>query len=166
MAAFEALFRQYERLVLSNAYLMVGSREEAQDVVQDVFSSVWKSRNSFDAEKAKFTTWLHAITVNECARRRRKKQPVVVRDVAEADLADEGFENHVMKQEERERVAAAVKKLDNEHRTVLVLRYFNDLSYAEIAQVLGIPLGTVKSRINKGIRSLREQFLETGEAGA
>jgi len=74
--AFEALFRQYEKLVSRTAYLITGDTEEAKDVMQEVFVSVWKWRHTFNPRKGKFTTWLHRITVNQCSKKHRKKQPV------------------------------------------------------------------------------------------
>jgi RNA polymerase sigma-70 factor (ECF subfamily) len=157
-SAFEALFRQYERLVFKNAYLITGTREEAEDVLQEVFVSVWRSRQTFDPDKGKLTTWLHRITVNKCLERRRKKKlaPVSLEglDLSNTQLSDEVL---VTKQE-YERLIAAMNSLDTKHRAVLVLRYFNDLSYEEIAQTVGIPLGTVKSRLNQGLKLLRGQF--------
>lgn len=74
--AFEALFRQYEKLVFRTAYLIVGDVEKARDIMQEVFVSVWKSRHTFNPEKGKFTTWLHRITVNKCSSRQSKHQLV------------------------------------------------------------------------------------------
>jgi len=72
MAAFEALYLQYESLVLKNAYLITGSKDDAEDVLQEVFLAVWRFRQTFDPAKAKFTTWLKRITVNKCSRKRRQ----------------------------------------------------------------------------------------------
>ncbi len=158
MDAFEVLFRQYERLVFKNAYLITGRREEAEDVLQNVFVSVWKSRHTFNPDKGKFSTWLHRITVNECLRKRQKKEPALV-PLENLNLPDSGGgEEAAMNKEECERVIAAMNTLDKRHRGVLVLRYLNDLSYDEIARTMGIPLGTVKSRINKGLKNLRERI--------
>ncbi len=161
MSAFEALFRQYERLVFKNAYLITGAREEAEDVLQEVFVSVWKSRHTFNPDKGKLTTWLYRITVNECLRRQRKKRPAPV-SLENIDLAEtqhvEGQEEVLVNRQEYERLIRAMNSLDSKHRAVLVLRYFNDLSYDEIAQVVGIPLGTVKSRIYLALKTLREQL--------
>ena len=160
MDAFEALFRQHERLVFSNAYLITGSKEEAEDVLQEVFFSVWKSRHTFNPEKGKLTTWLHRITVNQCMRRQRKKQPAV-RSLDSLEPRErqrlEGREEVLVNYQKYDRLLEAMNSLDSKHRSVLVLRYFNDLSYDEVAQALSIPLGTVKSRINQALRSLREQ---------
>lgn len=163
--AFEAFFRQYERLVFKNAYLMTGTREEAEDVLQEVFVSVWKSRRTYDPNKGKLTTWLHRITVNKCLEKNRRKKlaPVSLEglDLPDAQPSDEVL----VSRQEYEKLIKAMNSLDTKHRVVLVLRYFNDLSYEEIAQTVGIPLGTVKSRINQGLKLLRGQFdIEKGGA--
>jgi RNA polymerase sigma factor (sigma-70 family) len=155
---FESLFRQYERLVFKTAYLITGTREEAEDVLQEVFVSVWRSRHTFNPEKGKLTTWLHRITVNKCMERRRKKKLVSVSldglDLPEAQTTDDAL----ISKQEYERLIEAMNSLDTRYRVVLILRYFDDLSYEEIAQAVSIPLGTVKSRINKALKLLRGQF--------
>ena len=165
VSAFEALFQRHQELVFKTAYLMTDDKEEAKDILQEVFITVWKSRSTFNPAKGKFTTWLHRITVNQCLMKRRKKQPVLV-SLEEArdwgfDLPDtrdsELPEESLMSKWRYERLAAAIGSLDGKHRPVLILRYFNDLSYDEIVQVMGIPLGTVKSRLNQAIRMLRAQ---------
>ena len=73
VGAFETLFNQYGKLVFRTAYLITGSKEEADDTLQEVFLSVWKSRHTFNSTRAKFSTWLRRITVNQCASQHRKK---------------------------------------------------------------------------------------------
>jgi len=162
--AFEVFFRQYERLVFKNAYLITGTREQADDVLQEVFVAVWKSRRTFDPSKGKLTTWLHRVTVNKCLEMKRKKTikttPLEDIDPPAAPVSEEVL----VSRQEYEKLMEAMKTLDPKHRSVLVLRYFNDLSYEEIAQTVGIPLGTVKSRINYGLKMLRGQF-DVGEPG-
>jgi len=168
--AFETLFRQYERLVFRTAYLITGSKEAAEDALQEVFVSVWKSRHTYDPNRGKLTTWLHRITVNQCS----KKKPV--KTLATVSLEEKGIDLPEMKQQsqpedvlinklEYDRLLRVMDKLDTKHRSVLVLRYFNDLSYQEIAEALEIPLGTVKSRLNQSLRYLKEQ-MNPGEASA
>jgi len=166
MSAFEALFQQYQGLVFKTAYLMTGNREEAKDVLQEVFVTVWKSRHTFNPAKGKITTWLHRITVNRCVSKHRKKQAPTfslekVRmggfdlvEIRNSELPEELAQSRL----EYERLIKAMNSLDSKHRPALILRYFNDLSYDEIAQVLDIPLGTVKSRINQALKSLRGQL--------
>ncbi len=172
--AFEALFQQYYKLVFKTAYLMVGNREDAEDVLQEVFFAVWKSRCTFNPAKGKLTTWLYRITINQCADRKRRKQ---VATLSTEETKDDGFdlpeirsselpEELSMSRLEYERAIKAVNSLGEKHRPVLILRYFNDLSYNEIAQVMGIPLGTVKSRLNEALRTLRGQLEKEKQGGA
>lgn len=120
--------------------------------------AVWRSRHTFDPNKGKLTTWLHRITVNKCLERRRKKKLAQVSleglDLPGTELSDEAL----VSRQEYERLLEAMNSLDTKHRAILVLRYFNDLSYEEIARAAGIPLGTVKSRINQGLKLLRGQL--------
>jgi RNA polymerase sigma factor (sigma-70 family) len=156
---FENLYKQYEKLVLKNAYLITGQREEAEDVLQQVFISVWKSRKTFNPEKGKLSTWLHRITVNECMKKQHyKKEPItdLIENARLTEVAEDPVQS-LMKKEQYDNLLKAVNHLDNKHRSILVLRYFNDLSYDDIAKTAGIPLGTVKSRINNGLRLLREK---------
>jgi RNA polymerase sigma-70 factor (ECF subfamily) len=161
-AAFEAFFRDYEKAVFKNAYLITGSREDADDVLQAVFTAVWKFRSTFDSTKGRPATWLHRITVNECLRKRRKDRPAVLR-VDPEDIDASGADAEVSSGfPDSGELGEALDALDAKHRAVLVLRYFNDLSYEEIAGVLGVPLGTVKSRINHGLTKLRSQLKGDG----
>jgi len=156
--ASEALYEQYKNLVFKNAYLITGSREEAQDILQEVFVSVWKSRQTFNPDKGKLTTWLHRITVNKCLERKRKKKLTFV-SLEKVDLPQTQSSDEVLvSRQEYERLIEAMNTLETKHRVVLVLRYFNDLSYEEIAQTVGVPLGTVKSRINQALKLLRGQL--------
>lgn len=158
MAAFETLFQQYKKLVFKNAYLITGAKEDAEDVLQDVFVSVWRSRRTFNPSKGNLTTWLHRITVNKCMERRRKKNLALV-SLEGVDLPETKSTDEVLiSKQEYQRLIEAMNALDTKHRAVLVLRYFNDLSYEEIASTVGIPLGTVKSRINQGLKLLRGQL--------
>jgi RNA polymerase sigma factor (sigma-70 family) len=169
MAAFEALFRQYQGLVYRTAYLVTGSREAAEDALQDVFFSVWKSRHTYDSSKGKLTTWLHRITMNQCSKRKPGKAPAAVsleeKGIDLPEMEHSKPEDVLINKLEYDRLLKAMDKLDTKHRSVLVLRYFNDLSYQEIAEALQVPLGTVKSRLNQSVRYLKEQ-MSPGEAGA
>jgi RNA polymerase sigma factor (sigma-70 family) len=169
VSAFETLYWQYEKLVFRTAYLITGSKEAAEDVLQEVFISAWKSRHTYDPNKGKLSTWLHRITVNQCSREKAKTAPGIS-SLEEKGVALPGMnhsqpEDIVVSKLEYDRLLKAMGKLDTKHRSVLVLRYFNDLSYQEIAEALEIPLGTVKSRLNQSLRYLKEQ-MNPGEAEA
>ena len=163
MKAFEALFQQYKGLVLKTAMLIINNLEEAEDILQEVFMNIWESRSNFDSAKGKFTTWLYRITINQSISRYRKKQPVAI-SLEETNYNPTSMYSKYLPAKsleinwEYERLMKAVNLLDDRHRIVLILRYFNDLPYNEIAKVLDIPVGTVKSRIYNVLKSLREQM--------
>jgi RNA polymerase sigma-70 factor, ECF subfamily len=167
--AFEALFRQYEKLVFRTAYLIVGDMEKARDVLQEVFVAVWKSRHTFDPKKANFTTWLHRITVNKCSRRQSKQQPIFL---SLEESQEKGFqpesngdlpEELMISREEYGELMRALSTLDVKYRSAVVLRYFSELSCEEIAQTMDIPLGTVKSRLHYALKSLRAIYARKSE---
>ena len=169
--AFESLFRMYQEMVFKTAYLMVSNEEDAKDVLQEVFITVWKSRSTFDPVKGKLATWLHRITVNQCLMRHRKKRHIVT-SLDEAEESGFDFpetrsselpEELLMSKWEYERQVAAINSLDGKYRTVFILRHFDDLSYEEIAQTTDIPLGTVKSRLSQAMNTLRKVIVENEE---
>jgi RNA polymerase sigma-70 factor, ECF subfamily len=164
---FEAVFSQYRNMVFKTAYLILADAQKAEDVLQEVFIKVHQSLGTFDSQKGKLSTWLYRITVNQCISERRTRH---LPSVSLENLRQEGFDvaaadcqhpdNLALRQEESEKMQQAMKALDQKHRAVLVLRYFDDLSYEEVAQALDIPLGTVKSRLNTAIRTLRAELME------
>jgi len=167
--AFEALFRQYEKLIFRTAFLIVGDVEKAKDIMQEVFISVWKSRHTFNPEKGKFTTWLHSITVNECSLRQSKQRLVFLslEEMQEKGLQlesnDDLPEELMISREEYDTLIKALSALDAKYRSVVVLRYFSELSCEEIAQVVDIPLGTVKSRLHYALKSLQKIYVGKNE---
>jgi len=156
--AFAALFEQYKNLVYRSAYLILGDTHDAEDALQEVFVIVYKSLAGFDPRKGAFTTWLHRITINHCLNHRRKRnlagvhldQVILKSDFPDLHMAD------------KEAIWQAIYALSERQKAVVVLRYYWELSYAEVAQILEIPLGTVKSRLELAIRTLR-QALEKQE---
>ena len=160
--AFALLFEQYKNLVYKTAFLMLGEPAEAEDALQEIFVQVYRSLSGFDPRKATFTTWLYRVTFNYCLNHRRKKRPLTMpledlslnfsNEFPSAQLANEEF------------LQQAIEKLTDKQRAVVILRYFWDLPYAEIAQILEVPLGTVKSRIDLALKTLRK-VLEEQESG-
>lgn len=160
--AFAELFHQYKNLVYKTAFLMLGDSGEAEDSLQEIFLQVHKSLASYKAEKGAFTTWLHRITVNYCLNRRRKRhflwlslEQITQRLLPQVNPT---FENQWGQEDA---VRQALKCMSDKLRAVVVLRYYWELSYAEIAQILEIPLGTVKSRLDLALKTLRKD-LEPG----
>jgi RNA polymerase sigma-70 factor (ECF subfamily) len=162
--AFEALYDRYRNYVYRVAFFLVRNREEAEDAVQETFLDVLKALPTYDVHgPARFTSWLYRVTVNRTRmRHRRKRLPSVEWDDVEARLerlplpSTARPETALLDRERATQVWEAVEGLSDLHREVIVLRYQCELSYQEIAQVLGVRLGTVKSRLYNAHRRLRE----------
>ncbi len=152
--AFAALFHQYKNMVYKTAYLMLDSSQEAEDALQEIFVQVHRNLSTYQSGKGAFTTWLHRITVNHCLnRRRRLRWTRFWGDVNLLNLTgttpspEEQLGNEVVRQ--------GLSQLSDKLRSIIVLRYYHDLTYADIAHILNIPIGTVKSRLNQAIARLR-----------
>ena len=160
-AAFGRLFEGYK-----TAYLMLGSETEAEEALQEVFMRVYQSLSSYDTQKGAFTTWLHRITINYCLGHRRKHR-LLFQSLEEEtrEMAGRPEEANPAVLAEKKVVREMIEQLDGKHRAVLVLRFYSGLPYAEIASVLEIPLGTVKSRIAQALKTLRQKFNSLGEMG-
>ena len=164
---FDELFERTKNLVYRTAYLMLGDAGDAEEALQEVFVLVYRSLSAYDPHKGAVTTWLHRITINYCLGTLRKRR--VISQPLEEDhpaLVSDPAERTLSRLAEKEAVAQAVKSLCAEQRAVVVLRYYWELPYAEIAQVLMVPLGTVKSRLERAIKTLRRRMSddETGAA--
>jgi RNA polymerase sigma-70 factor (ECF subfamily) len=170
--AFGEIVRQYGDKVFSLIYRMLGNRQEAEDVAQDVFITVFKTIDSFRGE-AKFSTWLLRIAANHAKNRikylaRRATDKGGLDEAPEAAMADLGkapAQAHVSSPEAAleaaERGTAleqAIASLDEDHRLVLVLRDIEELAYEEICEITGLPEGTVKSRIHRARLALKERL--------
>lgn len=159
--AFAALFVQYKNLVYKTAYLLLGNTHEAEDALQEVFLLVHKSLSSFDARKGAFTTWLYRITLNFCLNhRRRRRRQSSLEEVSPTPATD--FPSAQMAEEDS--LWQATRSLSDKQQAVLILRYYWELPYAEIAAILEVPLGTVKSRLDLALKTLRK-ILEEQEPG-
>ena len=118
---FEQLFRQYEKIVFRTAYLITGSKEHAEDIVQNVFLSVWRSRSSYDPAKGKFTTWLHRIVVNECSHcfQNSKLNQISLDDCEEMATLEPQPEEVLLGQEERSLLINVIGTMEQKYRTIL-----------------------------------------------
>jgi len=154
--AFETLFHNYKNLVYKTAYLMLNDADEAEDALQEVFIQVYKSLPTYQATKGALTTWLYRITVNHCLNRRRRQHLAISLDRFSAAPPSEPSHENQMTEEAA--MQHALGRLSDKLRTVVILRYYWGLSYAEIVQILDIPLGTVKSRLNQALGTLRKEL--------
>ncbi len=166
--AFERLVRTYENKIYHLALRMCGSADEAADIAQEAFLAAWRGLPSFRGE-AGFATWLYRLTSNaaiDYLRRQKKQRGDMSLDDEELglDAVDSGPSPQETAEgsELRSAVAAGLNQLSEGHRQVLVLREIQGLSYEEIASVLELDIGTVKSRISRARSSLRKILLENG----
>lgn len=169
-AAFERLVRQYEKRVLALTRRMCKNPADAEEAAQDAFLAAWQGLRFFRGESA-FSTWLYRLTANACVdllRREGRHQAAAgaALDDEEVplDLPDESPTPHALAEraELRAQLEAGLNALPEEYRTVLVLREVHQQSYDEIAEILSLELGTVKSRISRGRKRLRNFLLESG----
>lgn len=174
--AFEQLVLSYQNQVYNLALRMAGNPEDALDLSQEAFLKAWRGLASYRFDSA-FSTWLYRLTSNVCIDflRRQKKQKTIPlqvtdesgeeRDLSIPDTAP-GPEESMMARAEREQVAEALRNLEPEYREALTLRVINGLSYAEIAGILGIREGTVKSRIARAREKMRVAMQKNGNKSA
>ena len=156
---FERLAGESERQVYAVCYHMMGSREDAQDCAQETMLRAFKAFGSFRRD-ASFSTWITRIAMNVCTDALRKRRPVTsldaMRDDTNFDLPDAGPTAYAqLEQKERVRLLReGLDELPEEMRQIIVLRDMRGMSYEEIAAVLEVPLGTVKSRVNRAREKL------------
>ena len=157
--AFEQLVVAHQKRVYNYCLRMTGNPEDALDLSQEAFLRAYRALNSFKRESS-FSTWLYRLTANCCIdflRRERRRKVVSLsqmdRDgeqvLLEIPDPDEGPEASAERSELRTAISRALRRLSSDHRGILILREMNGLSYGEIALVLGISEGTVKSRISR-----------------
>ena len=168
--AFAALLERYEKQVYHQALRMVGNPEDAADMTQETFLKAWQGLPSFQGDSA-FSTWLYRLTGNTCIDHLRKEKKR--RGDASLDDEERDFSSYLSdptptpqkaleEKELQKAVSEGLAQLSDEHRQVLVLREVNGLSYDEIADVLGLTPGTVKSRIARARLSLAKFLRKSG----
>lgn len=152
-AAFAALVERHERRVYNLALRMTGREEDARDATQDAFLTVLRKLSSFRGEAA-FTTWLHRVTVNACydLLRKRQRQPMLERGASEDRPAIEPppVPDHADTSDLSIDVQRALLEVPEDFRVVMILHDVRDLPHDEVARILGVPVGTVKSRLHRG----------------
>ncbi len=166
--AYAEVVEIYKDKIFQICYRMLGNRHEAEDIAQEAFLRAYVNINSFNIN-LKFSSWLYRIATNLCIDRIRKKKPDYYLDAevagtdgltmysqipAETRLPEEDVESLEL----RETIQKEISKLPEKYRTVIVLKYIEELSLNEISEILDIPLGTVKTRIHRGREALRKQL--------
>jgi RNA polymerase sigma-70 factor, ECF subfamily len=172
--AFNILVRRYERTVFNTAYRLCGSYDDAADIAQEAFVRAWNNLKSFRGE-AQFSTWIHRIVTNVFLDDRKKKRSRPTRSLDEDMELDE---NSVQRQyedpspgpealaegDERRRILErAISTLPENQRTMIVLYHARGMAYEEIAEIMDLPMGTVKSRLNRARLALRDRLGTSAE---
>ena len=162
--AWDLIVRQHWRKVFNLAYKFVGRHDEAEDLAQDIFVKIFKALHTFD-RRANFQTWLISISRNLCIdhyRSVRKERETMARDVDASQLSpvsrERGPHGQLEQLDLRLIIRRALAELPATLREAVVLRDLKEFSYQEIADQLGLPEGTVKSRINRGRLELARQL--------
>jgi len=164
-AAFGELVRKYQNRLFNTVFHVVGNAEDARDVVQDAFVHAFVKLDTFQRAST-FYTWLYRIAFNvavsHCRRRRTTASLDHAREAAGVEPADptDNPGDSADREERRDQVRRALAELSEEHRTVLVLREIDGCCYETIAEILDVPIGTVRSRLHRARLQLREQLRE------
>lgn len=158
--AFGDLVTRYQSAVYNMAYRMLGDPTEAEDAAQEVFVRAWNQLRTFQLDR-RFSTWLLSIASHHCIDLLRRRKPSApLDDVALYAQSDEPEPDElVLRDEQRAFVQSMLQKLPEKYRSVTVLRYYNDLSYDEIAQMTGLSESAVKTQLHRARRMLAEQFM-------
>lgn len=153
--AFHKLYRRYDRLIFQYLLRLIHDNEQAEDLLQEVFLAVWKGAPRFRG-KSKVKTWIYHIAHNQAVSWLRAHHPTIQLNESLVDNTSDRppLEAQIAASLQQNKIRWALDQLSPEHREVLELAYFHELSYREIAEIAGCPVGTVKSRANFARRYL------------
>ena len=166
---FEILVGNYQQRIYASLFAMLGNRQDAEDVTQETFLTAFRKLDQFE-RRSSFYTWLHRIAFNTAIdlqrRKKRTKNQFSSGDMTETSEPKEQYSHSppsiVMAKETVFQVQIALSRLDEERRSIIVLRDLQGVDYAEIAGFLGIPIGTVRSRLHRARIELREIMTAMG----
>ena len=165
--ALSALYDRYGRLVFSIAHNAVNTQQIAEEITQDVFLRIWENAQTYKVERGKVATWISSITRYRAIdmlrkhRVRPESKSIYWDDLSPGNLPRSfDLENHIELSQRREQVRVALATLPEEQKNALALAYFRGYTHREIAKVLDLPIGTVKTRIRLGMQKLRIQLEE------
>lgn len=166
--AFAEIVELYKDKIFHLAYRMLNNQHEAEDIVQETFLRVYKNLDRYD-ENQKFSTWIYRIGTNLCIDRLRKRKPSYSLD---ADMNDQegmdGYsmipsddrtpESEMLISETQRIIHQAIESLPAKYKTIMILRYIQDMSLQEISEVLTLPVTTIKTRVHRGREFLRKKL--------
>lgn len=155
---FERLVRDHQDRIYALGLSLTGNRHDAEEVAQDTFLRAYRALVTYSPERVrelKQKAWLHRIAVNVVRNRVRGLRPRLVELNGSEPSASASPEEEVVRRAEVDELAARVACLPSRYREAVVLRHVQDLSYAEVAEALGQPVGTVKANVHRGLKMLR-----------
>jgi RNA polymerase sigma-70 factor (ECF subfamily) len=167
--ALAELYDRTNRVAYGLALRVLRDERHAEDAVQEAFLQVWRSASTFRAERAKASTWILTLVHRravDLVRREERRQAEPLADDAEVGQAAEQTEEAAWLRFERERVQSALRQLPDVQREALELAYYGGFSQSELADRLGVPLGTIKSRMFAGLARLRELLDDSEREGS
>ena len=160
--AFALLYDRHGRAAYSLAYRMLGERQAAEDLAQDAFIKIWRGASSYRTERGSVRTWILSIVHNRGidqlrANATRRRMQEKIEASAPRSQPSEAFAES-WRNSQRDQVREALNTLPAEQLKILELAYFSGYTHVEIADLLGLPLGTVKGRMQLGLKKLRDHF--------
>ena len=168
--AFELIYDRHGAAAFSLAYRMIGNRVSAEDVTQEAFLSIWRSRLRYDQARGSVRTWVLGIVHNRAIDGLRRnlvhdRRRDTLEVVEERHEAKERTDVEAARREEARNVRSALEKLPDEQRRTIELAYFGGFSHSQIAELVDEPIGTVKGRMRLGLGKMRRQLAEGHAAG-
>lgn len=163
--AFAELFKFYQNYLYKICFSYVHNEQQTLDLMQEVFIKLYKNIDKYD-EQYPFHPWIRRITVNTCINEKRKHSPILVplstdderMDVEEQLAAEQDIEQEVERNDMARIIREHIDCLQEKQRMVIILRYYEDLSYEEIAELLHMPLGTVKTDLYRAKNALKDRL--------
>ncbi len=168
--AFEVLYDRHGGAAFSLAYRMVGQRTAAEDITQEAFLSIWRSRLRYDQARGSVRTWVLGIVHNRAIDSLRRnvghdRRRESMEGIEERFEARERTDVEAARREEAQHIRGALGTLPDEQRRTIELAYFGGFSHSQIAELLGEPIGTIKGRMRLGLDKMRRELSEGYAAG-
>lgn len=161
ISAQNILYEKYVSKVLRTAFLLCKNKDLAEDITQETFIRVFSKINTFIGESNSFDSWIYSVTLNVAKNIFRKQKllnffsPISDHEELRSPII---IEEDYEKKEREELLLATINKLPYKFKEVIILKYYNDFSQEEIASILNIPIGTVKSRINSALKKIKSNL--------
>jgi len=161
--AYGEIYKLYQKKIYRFSYYMIQNQELAEDITQNTFIKAWRALPFFSLNKnGTIQAYLFKIARNLTIDYQRKRKEVSLEVIEDIMPSDENLEEIVARQEEQEIVARSLKTLDEEERQIVVLRYFEDMSYEEISKVVGKNEGAIRVRLHRILKKLKEEIKDYG----